>query len=101
MFTRDYFLQLFPLGLPLKSYVPYQPHTVQQLQAEIEADTEEITGDMLCLTQLSTSESTRSKDLILNMCSHAHRLSMKVNFNSCTTCLCTLENYENTVHQNF
>jgi septum formation topological specificity factor MinE len=50
------------------------PHTVQELQVEIEAVVEQITGDML-LTQLTTlwfvySVSTELKDLILNMCSH-------------------------------
>jgi hypothetical protein len=50
------------------------PHTVQELQAEIEAAAEEITGDMLRDTVDNLwffySESTTSKDLILNMCSH-------------------------------
>jgi len=48
------------------------PHTVQELQAEIEAVTEEITGDKLRDTVDNLwfvySESTRSKDLLLNMC---------------------------------
>jgi hypothetical protein len=47
IFTGLESLQLFPLGLYQRSCVPHQPTTVQELQAEIEAVAEEITGDML------------------------------------------------------
>jgi hypothetical protein len=47
------------------------PHTAEELQAEIEAVAEEITGDVLGERVgnlwFVRSESTRSKDLILNI----------------------------------
>jgi len=69
MNTCDYFF---------RGYLKYRVyrtslHTAHKLQAEMEAVAEEITGDT-CDTVDNLwfvySESTTSKDLILNMCSH-------------------------------
>jgi len=79
-FTRHESLQLFPLGLPQTVYCT-NLHTVQELQAKIKALTKAITGDM-GVTQMTTvwfiySESTISKDLILNM--HSHKGHLYIN----------------------
>jgi hypothetical protein len=47
MFTGYESLQLFLWGLLKDCVYRAKPHTVQELKAEIEAVTEEITGDIL------------------------------------------------------
>jgi hypothetical protein len=46
MFTGHESLRLLPLGLPERSCTTPTRHAVQELQAEMEAVTEETTGDV-------------------------------------------------------
>jgi len=69
--TRDYFVW----GYLTDSVYTTDSHTVHELQAEIEAVDEEITGDTLCDKIEKNYSSTRSKDLILSMCSYEDHMS--------------------------
>jgi hypothetical protein len=65
MFTRLESLRLFLWGYLKRLCVLHHPAHFEELQVEIEAGAEEITGGMLQLTTVwfAYSESTRLKDL--------------------------------------
>jgi hypothetical protein len=67
-------MQLFPLRYFKDRVYRTNLHALQQLQADIDAVAEDITGDMLHDTDDNLwfvyGKSTRLKDLILNISSH-------------------------------
>jgi hypothetical protein len=86
MLTGHESLRLFLQGY-LKDCVYYtNPHTIQELQVEVEAVVEEITGDMLHNTVDSfvvyLQGGHKAKGLHMKT-THVHKISMKVIFRSC------------------
>jgi hypothetical protein len=84
------------------------PHTVQELQADMDAVAEEIRGDTLSDTignsAFQLQLETTSNYLISNMCSHKNHnytnFPRKWTFIHVIICFCTLENYEYILHRN-
>jgi len=83
-------------------------HTVQEVQAETETVSEQVTGELLCDTGdkfvvrlLRVHEVEGSHiERVLTWRPHAYKISMKVSFRSCIIWFCTLENYRYTVYRN-